>query len=122
MASKKRIESLLPFVYFEDEICRKEEAHVSLGSNSLQYGTSCFGGIRAYLRDGTLRFFRLCDHFDRLMNGAKILGFDFSMEFEDFRSVLFELARKNAPKTDIYIRPFIFSNDEFLPPRLPGLT
>ncbi|MCB1135465.1 MAG: aminotransferase class IV, partial [Chlamydiia bacterium] len=50
------------------------------------------------------------------------LGFDFSMEFEDFRSVLFELARKNAPKTDIYIRPFIFSNDEFLPPRLPGLT
>ena len=112
----------LPYVYFEGKVVPGERARVSIACHSLQYGISCFGGLRGYVRDGVIKVFRLEDHYERLMNAAKILSFDFFIPFEEFKGIIKTLIHKNKPKKDFYIRPFIFCPQERLAPRRPGLT
>ena len=112
----------LPYAYFRKKVIPAQEAKISIASNSLQYGTNCFAGIRGYVRDGNVRIFRLRDHFERLMNAASILTFSFTLTYQEFFEILQEMVRKNAPAGDFYIRPFIFSEDEQLGPRPKGLT
>jgi branched-chain amino acid aminotransferase len=111
---------LLPFAYFNDEIVLREKAVISIASHSLQYGTMCFGGIRGYVQDNQARIVRIFDHHERLMNSAKILGFNYEISFENFQKIIGELIAKNAPASDFYIRPFIFSNDEAIGPCMDG--
>jgi len=51
------------------------DAKVSIGTNSLQYGTGAFAGIRGYLdADGeTVNIFRLPDHAERLLQSSRLL-------------------------------------------------
>lgn len=112
----------MPFVYFQGAVRPSSEAHVSLACNSLQYGTTCFAGIRGYVQDDTVQIFRLSDHHQRLMNASKILGFNYQISYEAFHSIIEELVRKNHPTTDFYIRPFLFAGDEALSPRPTGLN
>lgn len=112
----------LPFVYFKGKIVDHDQAMVSVACHSLQYGISCFGGMRGYVRDGVVRIFRLKDHYERLMSASKILSFDYFISFEEFEQIIGELVSKNKPEKDFYIRPFIFCPQERLAPRRPGLT
>ena len=112
----------MPYVYFQGGSKHASEAHVSLACNSLQYGTTCFAGIRGYVQNGSVNIFRLADHHARLMNASKILGFNFYLPYESFFSVIEELVYLNKPQGDFYIRPFIFSNDEVLAPKPVGLN
>ncbi|MBA2728012.1 MAG: branched-chain amino acid transaminase [Parachlamydiaceae bacterium] len=112
----------MPFVYFKGAVRPHSEAHVSLAANSLQYGTTCFAGIRGYVSGNTVKIFRLRDHHQRLMNGAKILGFDYDIPYEQFFELINELIINNQPTCDFYIRPFIFSGDEQLAPKRVGLN
>lgn len=109
-------EKLLPFAYFHQKIVPAKEAKVSIASHSLQYGTTCFGGIRGYYKSGDVKVFRLKDHFDRLLNGTKILGIQTKISWVEFENIIIKLVLANAPKTDFYIRPFFYSEDEFLTP------
>ncbi len=110
------IKSMMPFAYFRDAIVPNEKACVSIASHSLQYGTMCFGGMRGYHRQGVARVLRLEDHHERLMNACKILGFNFEMTFQAFETIIADVIKANAPSSDFYIRPFIFSDDEILGP------
>jgi branched-chain amino acid aminotransferase len=112
---------IMPFVFFNGEITTQDKAHISIASHSLQYGTTCFAGIRGYFRAGQIRLFRLRDHFERLMQASKILQFGFSCPFEKFEQILRQLIEKNRPTTDIYIRPFLFSRNPQLAPKPLGL-
>lgn len=116
------IKAMQPFAYFGNKIVPSENACISIASHSLQYGTMCFGGMRGYLAQGEARIIRLREHHERLMNAAKILGFDFHMPYEPFQEIIGSLIKKNAPATDFYVRPFIFSNDEVLGPCMDGRT
>lgn len=118
----KRIQTMMPFAYFEGEIVPSDQAKISIASHSIQYGTTCFGGMRGYLRNGKGRLFRIEDHFQRLVNAAKIFGMNFKMSFEDFGKAVAELIKVNSPKTDFYIRPFIYSDDEELTPKFVGIN
>ncbi len=102
----------MEYCFFKDRVVPREEAKVSMASHSLQYGSSCFAGIRGYVRAGKVRFFRLKEHHERLMNGSKILGFGFYIPFEDFRQALIDLVEANHPKSDFYIRAFLFTENE----------
>ncbi len=113
---------MLPYCYFKSKIVPREEGKISIASHSLQYGTTCFSGIRGYLREKEIRLFRLKDHFDRLNDSAKILGMGFSLEWEDFEKIVLDLVKANAPSQDIYVRPFIYSSDEVLMPRYTGIN
>ncbi len=112
---------MLGYAYFEGKVVSSSEAHVSIAAHSLQYGTTCFGGMRGYLRNGKARLFRLEDHHQRLMNAAKIFGMDFNVSFEEFKDACAKLISSNKPKSDFYLRPFIYSNDEELTPKFCGL-
>lgn len=112
----------MPYVYFEGQIVPEAQARISIASNSLQYGTTCFAGIRGYFREGEVRIMRLKDHHERLMHASKIMGMDFFIPFEEFKEIMAGLVQANAPETDFYIRPFLYSSDEQLSPKKKGLT
>ena len=112
---------LMPYAYFRKGIVPSMDASISIASHSLQYGTTCFGGIRGFFRNGKIRIFRLQDHFMRLKHAAKILGMDVHLAWNDFQTIIAALIRSNAPQSDFYIRPFLFSEDQSLTPRFDGL-
>lgn len=112
---------LMPYAYFRKKITPSNEAVISIASHSLQYGTSCFGGIRGYIRNGQARIFRLQDHFIRLQNSVKILGMPTHLTWSDFHQAIADMVRKNKPDTDFYIRPIVFSETQALGPRFDGV-
>lgn len=113
---------MMDICFYKDKTVPKEEAQISIASHSLQYGSTCFAGIRGYVRDGRAYIFRLRDHFKRLMNASKIMGFGFAMSFDTFESIIADLIKENAPTTDFYIRPFLFSDNEVIGVSYGGIT
>jgi branched-chain amino acid aminotransferase len=111
-----------PYAYFQKKVLPIEEAKISIASNSFQYGTSCFAGIRGYFREGKIRLFRLEDHYQRLMNGVKILDLGFYLPFLEFEQAIKELVSKNQPKEDFYIRPIVFTQEQKIGPKPQGMT
>jgi branched-chain amino acid aminotransferase len=114
--------SVMPFACKGGQIVPKAQATVSLASHSLQYGSTCFAGIRGYVRNGKARIFRLKDHHERLMNASKILGFGFHISYEDFEEIIADLIEANRPESDFYIRPFLYSENEGIGVCYNGLT
>ena len=112
----------LPFAYFEGNIVPIKDAKISIACHSLQYGITCFGGLRGYVKDGKTKVLRLHDHYERLMNASKILAFDYFISFEEFSEIIRKLVARNSPTKDFYIRPFIFCPQERLAPKRPGLA
>ena len=111
----------MEYAYFRKNIVEFEKAQISIAANSLQYGTLAFGGIRGYHRNGKTAIFRLKDHHERLMNASKMLGFEYYIEYEEFKNVMGELIKKNNVQGDFYIRPFIFCDTPRIAPKKPGL-
>jgi len=120
--SDTRKKTMMPFAFFEDKIIESEKAKISIAAHSIQYGTTCFSGMRGYLRGSEIRVFRIYDHYERLINAAKILGWDFQMEFDKFQKAISDLIKANKPKSDCYFRPFIYSEDEELTPKFKGIS
>ncbi|MCB1111019.1 MAG: aminotransferase class IV [Chlamydiia bacterium] len=101
--------SPLPFALFKGKIVPIEEATVSIASHSLQYGSTSFTGMRGLMQHGNVHLFRLEEHHARMENAMKLMGWDFSLSFEEFKEGIEALIQKNAPEGDFYIRPFVFT-------------
>ena len=114
--------NVMPFAFKGGRIIPKAEASVSLASHSLQYGSTCFSGIRGYVRGKKARVFRLRDHHERLMVASKIMGFGFYMPYEEFEQIIIGLIEANRPEIDFYIRPFLYSENEVIGVGYAGLT
>lgn len=115
--------TMLDYAYFEGQIVPFDEARISIGTHCVQYGTGAFAGIRGYLdADGeTINIFRLPDHAERLLNSARLLRGDLPHSRDDVVDIIAKLVEKNAPKGDIYIRPFVYKPAVQLTPRLRGI-
>ena len=115
--------SMMDYAFFEGRIVPFGEAMISIGTHALQYGTGAFAGIRGYLdADGeTINVFRLRDHTARLLNSGKLLRANFDYTPDTLAEVIASLVEKNAPMTDVYIRPFIYKPEVQLTPRLRGV-
>lgn len=112
---------VMPFAYFRKGIIQSKDAVIHISSHSLQYGTTCFGGIRGYFRDGKSSIFRLEDHYQRLKNAAKILGMNIQLSWSEFQEAVSGVICQNEPKCDFYLRPFLFSENQSLMPRFDTL-
>ncbi len=113
--------NLLKKAFFEEKIVDISDAKVSIATNSLQYGAGCFGGIRGYVsKNGDVNIFRIDDHIERLLNSAKILRFPINFDKNFVKNAILETMKLNSPKTDIYIRPFIYRSDEGISPGFFG--
>ncbi len=113
-----------PYAFFQGKIVKIEDAKVSVMTNALQYGTSFFGGIRAYYNEDTGSFyvFRLEDHCARFVNSAKLLGVRLPYTAPQLQAIVIQLIQENQPETDAYLRPFAYVGNTELGPNLAGIT
>ncbi|MDY5940884.1 MAG: branched-chain amino acid aminotransferase [Eubacteriales bacterium] len=87
---------------------------------ALHYGAEIFEGLKAYRRaDGGIQLFRPIENARRMRNSAERLCLP-QLPEEDFLAALTAFVRTerdwtpSAPGTSLYLRPFLFGNDETL--------
>ncbi len=89
-------------------------------STVLHYGSEIFEGLKAYRRaDGKVQLFRPMENIRRMNNSAERLCLP-QIDEADFLQILTEFVKTeqdwtpSAPGTSLYLRPFLFGNDESL--------
>lgn len=109
-----------PFTYIRKKFCKSEEAVVPIQCKAIQYGLGCFSGIRGNYNKSkkTVYLFRLQEHYNRLKDSTKILGFDFDITEKEFIKIITDLVKKNGAKEDIYLRPIVYAGSVDV---VPGL-
>jgi branched-chain amino acid aminotransferase len=98
----------LKYIWFNGRIVGCEEARVHVLTHALHYGTGVFEGIRGYWNGSNLHVFRLRDHMVRLVNSAKLVGFNIGYTVEQLVDATIEVIRANDFREDVYIRPIAF--------------
>jgi branched-chain amino acid aminotransferase len=114
--------NFLPFAYFQDKIVPFQEATISIATHALHYGTLAFGGMRGIPDPQDPRqvlLFRLDRHCQRLSQSARFIHYDISAE--KIKTAIIEFVKKNQPTTSFYIRPFVFTSDLGIAPRLHNI-
>lgn len=109
----------LPIAYFQNNFVPFSEAKISIATHALHYGTGAFGGLRCIPDPQNLDqflLFRLDRHCQRLSNSAKFLHYD--LPADKIKAIITEFVKKNNPSTSIYIRPFVYTSDLGIAPRL----
>ncbi|MDZ7837215.1 MAG: hypothetical protein U5N58_04260 [Actinomycetota bacterium] len=91
------------FAYFEGKIVPRSEAKVDIRTNSLQYGTAVFEGIRSYWNQGQQKnyVFRMQDHYQRLLESGRILMIDLDKSIQQLSEITIELLKKEDYHEDI---------------------
>ena len=97
-----------------------ENLSIHPASTVLHYGSEIFEGLKAYRRaDGKVQLFRPIENIRRMNNSAERLCLP-QMPEEDFMQALIEFVRleqdwtPSDKGTSLYLRPFMFGNDESL--------
>ena len=97
-----------------------ERLSIHPASTVLHYGSEIFEGLKAYRRaDGKVQLFRPIENIRRMNNSAERLCLP-QMPEEDFMQALIEFVRleqdwtPSDKGTSLYLRPFMFGNDESL--------
>lgn len=112
-------QTFLPVAYFQGKYVPFETANLSIATHALHYGTGAFGGLRG-LPDpadpNTILLFRLDRHSQRLSQSAKFLHYDLSAS--QIQTAIEGFVRHNKPRAPFYIRPFVYTSDLGIAPRL----
>ncbi|NJL01904.1 MAG: branched-chain amino acid transaminase [Spirulinaceae cyanobacterium SM2_1_0] len=111
--------NFLPFAYFEQQFVPFEDANISIATHALHYGTGAFGGLRGIPNPANNRqilLFRLDRHCKRLSQSARFLHYD--LPADKIQAVIIDFIRKNQPQISFYIRPFVYTSDLGIAPRL----
>ncbi|HEY9749265.1 MAG TPA: branched-chain amino acid transaminase [Allocoleopsis sp.] len=114
--------NFLPIAYFKNQFVPFGEANLSIATHALHYGTGAFGGLRGIpdpQNDQQFLLFRLDAHCKRLSNSAKFLHYD--LPADKIQQILVDFVKKNRPTTSFYIRPFVYTSDLGIAPRLHNI-
>lgn len=109
----------LPIAYFQGNFVPFASANISIATHALHYGTGAFGGLRGTItpdKPTEIYLFRLNRHCQRLSRSAKFLNF--SLEAEKIEETIIEFVKLNKPTKPFYIRPFVYTSDLGIAPRL----
>ncbi|QNI85274.1 branched-chain amino acid aminotransferase [Synechococcus sp. PROS-7-1] len=112
----------LPYAWFQGRCVPFEEAKVSVATHALHYGTGAFGGMRAIpdpSKPGGMLLFRAERHARRLSQSARLLLSELSES--TVMDALVTMLRANRPATPIYLRPFVYTSDLGIAPRLHNI-
>ncbi len=112
--------------YFRDKFVPFQEANLSLASSAVLYGLSIYTVFNAKWvpEHKQLYVFRLPEHYARLVNAARIMGFeDFSKKYTqaEFIDLCLELLRQNQVQEDALVRATIFIDELVAGTRIDGL-
>ena len=111
--------NFLPVAYFEGQFCDFNDAKLSVATHALHYGTGAFGGLRGIpdpAGGNRALLFRLDRHCQRLSTSARLLNYD--LPADKIQAVIEDFVRKNSPDKSFYIRPFVYTSDLGISPRL----
>ncbi len=112
----------LPTAYFEGKFIPFTEANISIATHALHYGTGAFGGLRGTINPENphqVLLFRLERHCQRLSNSAKYLHYD--LPADKIEIIIKDFVSKNKPTQPFYIRPFVYTSDLGVAPRLHNI-
>ena len=111
--------NFLDTAYFQNKFVPFKEANISIATHALHYGTGAFGGMRGLCdpeNSDRILLFRLDRHCSRLSDSAKLLKYD--LPADKIRQIIIDFVRKNKPSKPFYIRPFVYTSDLGIAPRL----
>ncbi len=114
--------NFLPIAYFRNQFVPFEQATVSIATHALHYGTGAFGGLRGIpdpADPNQILLFRLDRHAQRLSSSAKLLNYD--LPADKIRATIEAVVRKNRPDKSFYLRPFVYTSDLGISPRLHNI-
>ena len=109
----------LPYAWFQGQCVPFEEARISIATHALHYGTGAFGGMRAIPDPdsaNTMLLFRADRHARRLSQSARLLLTD--LPEDEILAALTAMLQANKPDQPIYLRPFVYTSDLGIAPRL----
>jgi len=114
--------NFLPFAWFEGQCIPFNEAKLSIATHALHYGTAAFGGMRAIPDPNNSKsflLFRADKHAKRLCQSARFLMTELDEDF--VLKSLETFLVKNKPTQPVYIRPYIYTRDLGIAPRLHNI-
>ncbi len=112
----------LPYAWFNGECIPFAEAKISIATHALHYGTAAFGGMRAIPNPSDkseFLLFRTDKHIKRLTQSAKFLLTELKEDY--VLNALEQIIKINKPDKPIYIRPFVYTSDLGIAPRLHNI-
>ena len=112
----------LPYAWFGGRCVPFAEATLSVATHALHYGTAAFGGMRALPNPSDpaeILLFRADRHTRRLSQSARLLLTELPEETIHEASVTF--LRANKPTCPVYLRPFVYTSDLGIAPRLHNI-
>ena len=121
-ATSSEMHEFLPYAWFRGECVLFEEAKVSVATHALHYGTAAFGGMRAIpdpMDSSNVLLFRADRHAKRLRQSAKLLLTD--LDEDMIMDALTQMLKANKPNKPIYLRPFVYTSDLGIAPRLHNI-
>ena len=102
--------------FFHGNIVPISEAKVSVMTHALHYGTAVFEGVRGNWNEAQnkLFVFRMAEHYDRLLQGCRMMLMDIPYSTEDLCNITIELLQRCGYKQDLYIRPLAYKSQELV--------
>ena len=111
--------NFLDKAYLQNKFVPFKEANISIATHALHYGTGAFGGMRGLPdpeQSDRILLFRLDRHCSRLSDSAKLINYD--LPADKIQQIIIDFVKKNKPDKPFYIRPFVYTSDLGIAPRL----
>jgi len=112
----------LPYAWFGGKCVPFAEATLSVATHALHYGTGAFGGMRALPNPNDpaeILLFRADRHARRLSQSARLLLTELSEQ--TIHDAIAAFLRANKPTCPVYLRPFVYTSDLGIAPRLHNI-
>jgi branched-chain amino acid aminotransferase len=102
--------------FFQGSIVPIEQAKVSVMTHALHYGTGVFEGIRGNwnAERETMYVFRMREHYERLLQGCRMLMLDIPYSVDDLCEITEDLIKASGHQQDVYIRPLAYKSEELV--------
>jgi branched-chain amino acid aminotransferase len=112
------------WVFHEGEFARYHDVKLGLMTHALHYGTGVFEGIRAYWNSKKEQLFLLqgAAHYERMRRSANVMRMTLPYSTEELVNFTLDLLRRNEFKSDVYIRPLLYTSSEEIGVRLHNLN
>ena len=112
-------------VYFDDGIRPIDEAQLSIASSAVLYGLSVYTVLPVHKSEaGTLLAFRITDHYQRLIQSARIMGIDtFEQHWSQdrFQAAVQSVIHANTIDSDVFVRATVHVSEHLPGTRSRGL-
>jgi branched-chain amino acid aminotransferase len=102
--------------YFQGKVVPISDAKISIMTHALHYGTAIFEGVRGNWNESeqTLYVFKLREHYQRLLQGCKIMMMGIPFSVDELCDITIDLLQQSKHEQDVYIRPIAYKNEELI--------